>query len=58
MAVIKVRDMAGGLDDRSHGSCGHGIDHAASTIVAAISLFTRCTVPLPHPTIFATLRMP
>jgi hypothetical protein len=32
--------------------------YAASTIVAAISFLTRCTVPLPQPTIFATLRIP
>jgi hypothetical protein len=32
--------------------------HAASTIVAVIFRFTRCTVPLPHPTSFATLRIP
>jgi hypothetical protein len=34
------------------------LHHAASATIAAISRFTRCTVPLPHPTIFATLRMP
>jgi hypothetical protein len=34
------------------------LHHAASAIIAAISRFTRCTVPLPHPNIFATLRMP
>jgi hypothetical protein len=37
---------------------GQGACHAASTIVAAISLLTRCTVPLPQPTILATLRIP
>jgi hypothetical protein len=35
--------------------CG---DHAASANCPAISRFTRCTVPLPTPTIAATLRMP
>jgi hypothetical protein len=35
--------------------CG---DHAASANFPAISLFTRCTVPLPTPTIAATLSMP
>ena len=33
-------------------------NHAASRNVAAISLFARCTIPLPQPTNFATLRMP
>jgi hypothetical protein len=48
---------------------GHGADHivlpegvhnghAAFAIVATISLFTRCTVPLPAPTIVASQRMP
>ena len=32
--------------------------HAASANRPAISLFTRCTVPLPTPTNAATLRMP
>jgi hypothetical protein len=34
------------------------VRHAASANCRAISLFTRCTVPLPTPTIAATLRMP
>jgi hypothetical protein len=34
------------------------VRHAASTNCRAISLFTRCTIPLPTPTIVATFRMP
>jgi hypothetical protein len=32
--------------------------YATSTNSPAISRFTRCTVPLPHPTSAATFRMP
>jgi hypothetical protein len=35
-----------------------GGNHAATAIFAAISRLTRCTVPLPTPTIAATFSMP
>jgi hypothetical protein len=35
-----------------------GGNYAGSVTVAAIFRFMHWTVPLPHPTIFATLRMP
>jgi hypothetical protein len=34
------------------------VDQAALLIYPAIAFFTRCTVPLPHPTRAAVLRMP